>query len=79
MPRSNEYKGLKNFPTSAEAGKVAYEGVVEAEGRTAQELYSTAREWIARNSDTCYSLKRIQRGKKLYRKEPIREPSPYWQ
>ncbi|MBA9076099.1 DUF4468 domain-containing protein [Rufibacter quisquiliarum] len=44
-----EYRGIKNFPVNAETGKVSYDSVVVAEGRTAEQLYNAAKEWLARS------------------------------
>lgn len=43
-----QYKGIKNFPVSEQTGKVAYDSVVAVEGKTAEQLYNAAKEWLAR-------------------------------
>lgn len=60
-----EYKGIQNFPVSQETGMVTYKGIVQAEGKTAQQLYSAAKEWVARNSDARYSIETEVPGEKI--------------
>lgn len=60
-----EYKGIRNFPVEETTGKVTYEGVVQAEGKTAQQLYSAAKKWVARNSDARYAIETDVQGDRI--------------
>ncbi|TPE44933.1 DUF4468 domain-containing protein [Pontibacter mangrovi] len=66
-----EYKGIRNFPVNERTGKVTYEGVVPAEGMSAHQLYSAAKEWIARNSDARYAIETEVPGEKIIGKGSV--------
>ena len=73
MAQEYAYKGLQNFPVSTQTGRVTYEGVVPADGQSAQQLYSAAKEWIARNSNAKQAIETEVPGEKIIGKGELQE------